>query len=141
MAAEPSDNALTELREQLTHAHKRADIAEALANERAERITDLQGVMRLLGPGPTAQEDAQPAPGDGPSQAETQPPSWAAPKALPERKPPVNSFTALSVISWVAAGLFILAAILFFLDGAVLAGVLQALGAVLFVATGFVANA
>jgi len=132
------DSELTELREQLAHAQKRADIAEALANERAERITDLQGVMRLLGPGPSTQEDAQTAPGDGSSQPETQPPSWDAPT---ERKPPRKSFTALSVISWIAAGLFILAATLFLLDGSVLAGVLQALGAVLFAATGFVANA
>lgn len=131
------DTELTELREQLVHAQTRADIAEALANERAERITDLQGVMRLLGPGPTAQQDAQAASGGGSSQPETQPPPSDAPKTPTES----HSFTALSVISWVAAGLFILAAILFFLDGAVLAGVLQALGAALFVATGFVANA
>lgn len=136
------DTELTELREQLAHAQKRADIAEALANERAERITDLQGVMRLLGPGPSTQEDAQAAPGDGPSQPETQPPSWDASEAPTERKtPPRSRFTALSVISWIAAGLFILAATLFFLDGAMLAGALQALGAVLFAATGFVANA
>lgn len=136
------DTELTELREQLAHAQKRADIAEALANERAERITDLQGVMRLLGPGPQTQEDAQAAPGDGSSPPETLPPSLDAPEAPAERKsPPRSRFTALSVISWIAAALFILAATLFLLDGAVLAGVLQALGAILFAATGFVANA
>ncbi|MDZ5077437.1 hypothetical protein [Nesterenkonia sp. HG001] len=52
----------------------------------------------------------------------------------------MNNYTALFVICWVVAGLFSLAAILSFLDGAVLSGLLQVLGAVLFVATGFVVN-
>lgn len=53
----------------------------------------------------------------------------------------MNNHTALLVISWIVAGLFGIAAILSFIDGATLSGSLQGLGAVLFLASGFVVNA
>lgn len=53
----------------------------------------------------------------------------------------MNTYTALLIICWGAAGLFSVAAMLNLLSGAVFPGALQALGAILWVAVGAVVNA
>jgi hypothetical protein len=54
----PPPDELAELRAAVTEWRRRAEVAEALANERAERVADLRTALLALGAGPT--DDTRP---------------------------------------------------------------------------------